>query len=143
MAAILKDEPPAIADTGIQVPVELVRVIDRCLAKNPAQRFHSAHDVAFALGGILSGVSEKPAAVAGPRGMRFRLPLAIATAVVILAAAGLFYWRSHDDGSDAIAGQRKAAELFGSGVSWPLTEIACDYSSRTRTRKHTGRSRIF
>ena len=60
MAAILKDDPPAIADTGVQVPAELARVIERCLAKNPAQRFHSAHDLAFALRGILSGTSEKP-----------------------------------------------------------------------------------
>ena len=88
MAAILKDDPPAIAETGIQAPAELARVIERCLAKNPAQRFHSAHDLAFALRGI---VSEKPAATA----MRLRVPLAIAAAVVILAGAGLFYWRSH------------------------------------------------
>src|ERR1700734_1678079 len=36
MAAILKDDPPAIVDTGVQVPAELARVIERCLAKNPA-----------------------------------------------------------------------------------------------------------
>jgi eukaryotic-like serine/threonine-protein kinase len=60
MAAILKDDPPAITDTGVQVPTELGRVIERCLSKNPAQRFHSAHDLAFALRGILSGVSESP-----------------------------------------------------------------------------------
>jgi serine/threonine protein kinase/tetratricopeptide (TPR) repeat protein len=87
MAAILKDDPAAIADTGIQVPVELARVIDRCLAKNPAQRFHSAHDLAFALRGILS---EKPK----PRAVRFRVPFMIAVAALILVAAGLFYWHS-------------------------------------------------
>ncbi len=103
MAAILKDDPSAIADTGVQVPAELERVIDRCLAKNPAQRFHSAHDLAFALRGMLSGTSEKPAAAVGRPGVRFRV-LAIAAAVVILAAAGLVYWRSHAGKSiDSIA----------------------------------------
>jgi serine/threonine-protein kinase len=98
MAAILKDDPPAIVDTGIQVPTELARVIDRCLAKNPAQRFHSAHDASFALKGILS---ERPK----PGDKRNRVALAIAVvAVVILAAAGLFYWRSHTARSiDSIA----------------------------------------
>jgi eukaryotic-like serine/threonine-protein kinase len=93
MAAILKDDPAPIADTGKQAPAELERVIERCLAKNPAQRFHSAHDLAFALKGMLSGVGDKPAAAAGTHGVRLRMFLAIAAAV-ILVAAGLFYWRS-------------------------------------------------
>ena len=95
MAAILKEDPPAIADTGKQVPAELERVVDRCLAKNPAQRFHSAHDLAFALRGLLTPAAEAPAAAPGPRRARLRVPLAIAAAVAILIAAGLFYWRSH------------------------------------------------
>jgi len=42
MAAILQAEPPAIAESGKQVPPEMDRVIGRCLAKNPGERFHSA-----------------------------------------------------------------------------------------------------
>jgi tetratricopeptide (TPR) repeat protein len=34
---------------------------------------------------------------------------------------------------DAIAAQRKAAASFGSGVSWPLTEIARDYALAGKT----------
>jgi serine/threonine protein kinase len=60
MAAILKEDPPPIADTGKQAPAELERVIDRCLAKNPAQRFHSAHDLGFALRGLLGASGEPP-----------------------------------------------------------------------------------
>ncbi len=69
MAAILKDDPPAIADSGKQAPPDLQRVIDRCLAKNPAQRFHSAHDLAFALRSMLSTTGEQNPAVP-PRGVR-------------------------------------------------------------------------
>jgi serine/threonine protein kinase len=54
MAAILKDEPPAVADSGHSSSPDLDRVIERCLAKNPAQRFHSAHDLAFALRSLSS-----------------------------------------------------------------------------------------
>ena len=42
MAGILKENPAAVTDTGTQIPSELGRVIHRCLAKNPAERFHSA-----------------------------------------------------------------------------------------------------
>jgi eukaryotic-like serine/threonine-protein kinase len=95
MAAILKDDPPAIADSGKQAPAELERVIDRCLAKNPAQRFHSAHDLAFALRSLLSTTGEQKS-VAHPQSVRRRAVLSVAAIVVILmAAAGLFYWRSH------------------------------------------------
>ena len=129
MAAILKDDPPAIVDTGVQVPTELARVIERCLSKNPAQRFHSAHDVAFALRGILSGMSEKPAAVVEPRRMRFIVPIMIA-ALVILAAAGLFYWRSQTGKSiDSIAvlpfanmGGNADADYLSDGITESLTD---------------------
>ena len=103
MAAILKEDPTPISDTGRPAPAELERVIERCLAKNRAQRFHSAHDLAFALKGMLSGVGEKPAAATAQRGVRPGMFLAIAAAL-ILAAAGLFYWRSRAaKGIDSIA----------------------------------------
>ncbi len=94
MAAILKEDPPPIAGTCKQAPAELERVIERCLAKDPAQRFHSAHDLAFALGSLLSMAGARPAA-AGPCRVRLRASLAIAATVAILMAAGLFYRRSH------------------------------------------------
>ena len=56
IAAILKDDPPTL--TG--VPPEVERVIEQCLKKNPEQRFHSAHDLAFALRNILSGSGTVP-----------------------------------------------------------------------------------
>ena len=49
MTAILNDEPPAISQTGANIPPALQRVVNRCLEKNPEQRFHSASDLAFAL----------------------------------------------------------------------------------------------
>jgi serine/threonine protein kinase/Tol biopolymer transport system component len=93
LAAILKEDPPTISDTGKQVPAELERVIERCLAKNAAQRFHSAHDLAFALRVLTSVGGEKPGVVQqAPQKARGPLPMTIAAAVVILAALGLFYW---------------------------------------------------
>ena len=41
MAAILNDDPPAISQTAANIPPALQRVVNRCLEKNPGQRFHS------------------------------------------------------------------------------------------------------
>jgi eukaryotic-like serine/threonine-protein kinase len=67
MAAILKDEPPALADSGNSTAPDLDRVIERCLAKNPAQRFHSAHDLAFALRSLSSSPGEQKSVSAPAR----------------------------------------------------------------------------
>src|SRR5262245_46534189 len=49
MSAILKEEPPELSDTNKCVSLGLERLVHHCLEKNPAARFHSARDVAFAL----------------------------------------------------------------------------------------------
>ena len=49
ISAILNEEPPSIAELSPETPAALERVIRRCLEKNPAQRFQSASDLAFAL----------------------------------------------------------------------------------------------
>jgi len=49
MSAILKEDPPDLSSTNHNVSPTLERLIDHCLEKNPAERFHSARDLAFAL----------------------------------------------------------------------------------------------
>src|SRR5215471_16838238 len=56
MSAILKEDPPDLSLTNQNVSPGLERVVRHCLEKNPEQRFHSAHDLAFDLG-TLSGLS--------------------------------------------------------------------------------------
>ena len=49
MAAILKEDPPELLDSGKAMPMGLRRIVDHCLEKIPARRFHDAQDLAFAL----------------------------------------------------------------------------------------------
>ena len=49
ISAILREDPPDISTTNQNVPAGLERVVAHCLEKNPEQRFHSAHDLAFDL----------------------------------------------------------------------------------------------
>jgi serine/threonine protein kinase len=49
MTAILKEEPPELSETNPKINLQLVKVVRRCLDKTPERRFHSAHDLGFAL----------------------------------------------------------------------------------------------
>jgi serine/threonine-protein kinase len=60
LAAILKDDPPPLAEASRDVPPDLDRVIRHCLEKNPDDRFQAARDVAFALRALLSGERSPP-----------------------------------------------------------------------------------
>jgi eukaryotic-like serine/threonine-protein kinase len=96
MSAILHEDPPAVSQTAPTVPPGLQRVVNRCLAKNPAQRLQHAADLEFALeslsdstGSTVIGVHE-----AAPTKRWIWLSAAAALAITIaIAAALLFWWR--------------------------------------------------
>jgi TolB-like protein len=52
LAAIVRDDPPGLQQINGSVSPVLARIVSRCLAKSPAERFHSAHDLAIALEAI-------------------------------------------------------------------------------------------
>ncbi len=58
MTAILREEPAELSGTGWQGPLELQRILSRCLEKDVARRFQSASDLAFAIES-LSGTSTR------------------------------------------------------------------------------------
>ena len=100
MTAILKEHPPPPQEEVPDLPAELVRVLTRCLEKEPNDRFHSARDLAFSLRGSASdsgsqAVSSGPQAVAAakPGGVPRWLP---ALAVVVLVAAALGWWLTRE-----------------------------------------------
>src|SRR5207253_10694477 len=65
MSAILREDPPDLSVTNQNVSPGLERIVRHCLEKNPEQRFHSAHDLAFDLA-ALSGTSGVGTAVSAP-----------------------------------------------------------------------------
>ena len=54
ISSILKEEPPDLSATGRDVPPLLERIVHHCLEKDPADRFQSARDIAFALESLSS-----------------------------------------------------------------------------------------
>ncbi len=86
IAAILEREPPSVAEVA---PAAIDRVLHRCLAKDPDQRWQSARDLKAAL--EVAGQSQPQAPAGAVRASR--LPWAITAAAVIAAAvAGWLMW---------------------------------------------------
>jgi Tol biopolymer transport system component len=93
MSAILREEPPDLSKTNHDVPPALERVVRHCLEKNPEERFHSAHDLAFdleALSGVSSGIRDS-ALIAGRRAVSLRLSrsLVFAGLAILAIVAGI------------------------------------------------------
>src|SRR4029450_10322343 len=49
MAAIVKEDPPDLIEANVKVPLQLERLVRRCLEKKPDRRFQTASDLGFAL----------------------------------------------------------------------------------------------
>jgi serine/threonine protein kinase len=52
MSAILREDPPELTTTRPDISPAIGRIIGHCLEKQPAERFQSARDVAFALAAL-------------------------------------------------------------------------------------------
>jgi Tol biopolymer transport system component len=93
IAAILRaDAPDVPAAAGVPQPLE--RLLRRCLEKNPAERFHSAHDLGIALEALLersSAISAAPLADRAGRWPRLAVVLSAVAALGVLALAA-FAW---------------------------------------------------
>jgi Tol biopolymer transport system component len=87
IAAILKEDPPELSGAGLAIPTGLERIVRRCLEKDPAARFHSAHDLAFALETVKTGSDSRPdgGAVVPPRPV-WRSQAALALGALALGA---------------------------------------------------------
>jgi serine/threonine protein kinase len=92
VGAILKDDPPPIAELVPGVPVMFVRTLSRCLAKNPDERWQTASDLLFELRSI---AASSPAIDGRPLRAPVRSPWIERAAWIALVAAtvvGAFLW---------------------------------------------------
>jgi len=107
MAAVLEREPVPVSAVQPTTPPALDRLVKTCLAKDPDDRWQTAHDVRLQLKQIAEGASQASAqAMAMPaprRKIGGWLGWAAAGAMAVLAAGAL--WWGHE------AGQREQAVL--------------------------------
>ena len=88
MTAILREEPESFAEVGVEVAPEVSQIVERCLEKNPDQRFQSAADLAFALRDAATDsgppMTRSRPASGGRRGWWMLAAAAAAVAVVLV-----------------------------------------------------------
>ena len=59
-SAILRDNPPSLTSLRSDLPLDLERIIGRCLEKNPRERFQTALDVANEMRGLKQTLRPEP-----------------------------------------------------------------------------------
>jgi len=94
LSAVLREDPPALSESNRDVSPALERLVLHCLEKDPAARFHSANDLAFALEALsgathLSGEQAATTRALAGRGVRRRELVAWGVAGAALLAASL------------------------------------------------------
>jgi eukaryotic-like serine/threonine-protein kinase len=96
LSAILKEEPQDLIDINASVSPALDRIVRHCLEKNPAERFQSAHDLAFDIE-TLSSISKSSKEIALPPEPppKTRVWLWPILAALLLAIAGVAFFAGH------------------------------------------------
>ncbi len=97
VASILSSEPPSLTSLQPMTPPALERVVKTCLAKDPDDRWQTAHDLKLQLEWLTEGGSQVgvPAPLVARRRIRERLAWALAAVALVAAAAlAVGYYRS-------------------------------------------------
>ncbi|MEP7053595.1 MAG: serine/threonine-protein kinase, partial [Pseudomonadota bacterium] len=119
---VLVDQAPSLRDFDSNAPAGLDAIIQRCLQKEPEERFQSASELASALrefdaaqrGAAAAELATLEQEVQKPR--RFASALALLTVSALLAVAGVVFWR--------MQGQSEWARWFGTSAAAAETETA-------------------
>ena len=91
ISSIMGSEPAPISQVAPMMPPALERLVQACLAKDPADRLQSAHDIKLQLSWISEGGSQAgvPKVVAKKRRSRERLAWTLAAAAMVVAAGAV------------------------------------------------------
>jgi serine/threonine protein kinase/tetratricopeptide (TPR) repeat protein len=108
MAAIMRDEPPELSESGRNISPALDHIVRHCLEKDRGRRFQSARDIEFALEETSSPIVTSGAQLAAPPTGRRKVLIAVA-AIAVLAVAGVFLMRRTQGG--AAGGVKRIAVL--------------------------------
>ncbi|HKF45268.1 MAG TPA: protein kinase [Thermoanaerobaculia bacterium] len=94
LAAIIRDDPESIGAVNSKIPPPVRWIVERCMAKEPRERYASTEDLARDLANVRDHLSEATlsgaALVASAPRARWRLSAALMLLVMAAAAAGLW-----------------------------------------------------
>ncbi len=127
IAAILKEDPPELSQSGRNISPALDHIVSHCLEKDRENRFQTAKDVAFALSessAPTTGVTSGARAVTPPA--RKSRVLIAAVVVAVLAVAALFLLRRPQMGGGEPGGVRRIAVLPFENLGAPEDDYFAD-----------------
>ncbi len=101
---IATEDPPPLSQKRPDVPASLRRVIDRCLAKKPEQRYQTGKELAEALQKVLHEVDEAARESSKPRIVPLRVKWALTMGLIVAVVMGL---------TTAVITQRQYAAMMG------------------------------
>ena len=120
LSAILKDTPSPVSDIRRDLPRELGRIVRRCLAKDPEDRYQTAKDLrndlralrddlaSGEIAALTSGTDRPPAPLPAAAKQRSWIPIAAGAAVVAVAAAGFLLYRTRETANGGGAAAKAA-----------------------------------
>jgi serine/threonine protein kinase/tetratricopeptide (TPR) repeat protein len=112
ISAILKEEPPAVSESGRNISSALDHIVKHCLEKDRDNRFQSARDIAFNLTEQPSPTVTSGVQVAMPRTGKRQAFVAAAILFVLAVAGDFLLRRTHKGGGEAGGGKRLAVLPF-------------------------------
>src|SRR5687767_1415612 len=104
LSSILRDTPPLVTDVKHGLPRDLGRIVRRCLAKDPEDRYQTAKDLRNDLRGLredLTSGDHAAVATPAPPARASSRAMLVAAAVVLLALAAFAGWRLWSAGGTA------------------------------------------
>jgi serine/threonine protein kinase/Tol biopolymer transport system component len=128
LTAIIRDDPEPIGTVNPEVPLPLRWIVERCLAKDPEERYASTKDLARDLASVKNHVSEVTGATESPRVSarshgRAWIPAVVAAAVVVALGATALSLRR------AVWQSPLAGARFSRFTSWEGSELDASISS--------------
>jgi Tol biopolymer transport system component len=128
LAAIMQEEPDAVGSINPQVPVPLRWIIERCLAKDPEERYASTKDLARDLASVRDHLSDAagaagPFSVSAPSHRRAWM-IAVTAAAVVIGLAATAWSLRRSVWQNPLAGAR-----FSRLTSWEGSEVDASISS--------------
>ncbi len=116
LSAILHQQPDDLTELNPGIPGALGDLVQRCLAKDPGDRFASTRELAQALAAVRDSMTDTGAATTSatrtaPRIGRTRALVLLVAAVTVLAIAGLWLGRGRTTGVAAGGAARRVAVL--------------------------------
>ena len=117
LSSVIKDMPPPVAEARPEIPRELSKMVQRCLAKVPSRRLQSALDIRNELEELKADLSSGELGEVRPRGgpSSINKGLAAATVVLLLALLGALAYmnRSRDPSIPRLANAVQVTSAIG------------------------------